>query len=144
MIEKKLTRYAKRVGYTAEEVDLFRQSGHRVRHVDRISEVAEMYSIVAEVVMARNCNSMHKTGQKLILDIDGNFITKLCPSKICVYLASQLTIPVAMINERLSESLPPNDFHFMRYVRCPDTGVECLGYGKVKLKVEVVFRKTVF
>ncbi len=102
-----------------------------------------MYSIVAEVVEARHCNSGHKTGQKLVLDMDGNFITKLCPSKICVYLASQLTIPVALINERLSERLNPNDFHFMRYVRCPDVGVECLGYGEVKLKVEVIPRQNV-
>jgi hypothetical protein len=57
-----------------------------------------------------------------------------------VYLLSQLTIPVAQINERLSEGLDPNDFHFMRYVRCLDVGVECMGYGEVMLKVQVVPR----
>ena len=57
-----------------------------------------------------------------------------------MYLVSQLTLPVAMINERLSEGLNPNDFHFMRYVRCLDVGVECLGYGEVMMKVEVVAR----
>jgi hypothetical protein len=72
--------------------------------------------------------------------MDGNFITKFCPKKLCVYLSSQLTIPVAQINERLSEGLDPNHFHFMRYVRCPDVGVECFGYGEVMLKVEVVSR----
>ena len=59
----------------------------------------------------------------------------------CVYLVSQLTVPVALINERLSEGHDPNDFHFMRYVRCPDVGVECLGYGEVMLKVQVVPRQ---
>jgi hypothetical protein len=59
---------------------------------------------------------------------------------MCVYLISQLTIPVALINERLSEGLAPNDFHFMRHIRCPDTGVDCLGYGEVMLKVGVVPR----
>jgi hypothetical protein len=78
-----------------------------------------------------------------VLDVDGNFITKLCPSRICVYLASQLVIPMALINERLSEQLEPNAFHFMRYVRCPDVGVECLGYGEVTLKVEVIPREKV-
>jgi len=66
--------------------------------------------------------------------------TKLCPKKMCVYLISQLAIPVALINERLSEGHDPNDFHFMRYVRCPDVGVECLGYGQVMLKVQVIPR----
>ena len=59
---------------------------------------------------------------------------------MCVYLVSQLTVPVALNNERLSEGLDPNDFHFMRYVRCLDTGVECLGYGEVMLKVQVIPR----
>ena len=73
--------------------------------------------------------------------MDGNLISKLCPKKMCVYLISQLTIPVALINERLSEGLEPNDFHFMRYVRCPDMGVECLGYGEVSLKINVIERR---
>jgi len=65
---------------------------------------------------------------------------KLCPKKMCVYLISQLAIPVALINERLSEGHDSNDFHFMRYVRCSDVGVACLGYGQVMLKVQVIPR----
>lgn len=143
MSEEKLKGYAQRVGYNTAEIELFRESGHRIRQINRLSEAAPLYSIVAEVVEASHCNSGHKVGQRLILDVDGNFITKLCPSRICIYLASQLAIPVALINERLSEKLDPNDFHFMRYVRCPDTGVECLGYGEVKLKVQAVPRNKI-
>jgi len=143
MTEEKLKRYAKRVSYTETEMESFRESGHRIRQIDRLSDAAPLYSIVAEVVEARHCNSGHKVGQRLILDVDGSFISKLCPSRMCVYLLSQLAIPVALINERLSEGLEPNDFHFMRHVRCPDVGVECLGYGEVKLKVEIVPRKSI-
>lgn len=127
MLEEKLKRYARRVGYTESEIELFRESGHRIRHVDRLSEAAPLYSIVADVVEAHHCNSGHRIGQRLVLDVDGSFITKLCPPRMCLYLLAQLTIPVALINERLSEGLEPKDFHFMRYVRCPDVGVECLG-----------------
>ena len=42
---------------------------------------------------------------------------------MCAYLISQLTIPVALINERLIECCEPNAFHFMRYVRYTDAGV---------------------
>jgi uncharacterized repeat protein (TIGR04076 family) len=135
-----LEEYGQRVGYSDSEINKFREGGHRVRHVKRLSQAAPLYSIEARVVRSRNCNSGHTEGQKFILDIDGNFITKLCPKKMCVYLVSQLSIPVAQINERLSEGHDPNDFHFMRYVRCPDVGVECLGYGEVMLKVQVVPR----
>jgi uncharacterized repeat protein (TIGR04076 family) len=108
--------------------------------VKRLSQAADLYSIEAQVIRSRHCNSGHTEGQKFILDVDGNLITKLCPKKICVYLVSQLPIPVAQINERLSEGHDPADFHFMRYVRCPDVGVECLGYGEVMLKVQVIPR----
>jgi uncharacterized repeat protein (TIGR04076 family) len=141
MSEEKVKGYARRVGYTDSEIESFGEAGHRIRHVDRLAEAAPRYSIVAEVVESRHCNSGHRVGQRFVLDVDGNFITKLCPARVCVYLASQLTIPVALINERLSEGLEPNAFHFMRYVRCPDVGVDCLGYGQVKLKVEVVGRE---
>lgn len=130
-------RYAGRVGYSASEIERFREGGHRIRQVERLSRAAPNLSIVAEVVEARHCNSGHTVGQSFTLDVDGNFITRHCPKKMCVYLVSQLAIPVALINERLSEGLDPNDFHFMRYVRCPDVGVECHGYGEVMLKVAV-------
>ena len=140
MTEEIIKWYGQRVGYTESEIESFHEGGHRIRQVSRLSQAASKYSIFAEVVNARHCNSGHTIGQTFTLDIDGNFITKLCPKRMCVYLISQLAIPVALINERLSEGLEPNDFHFMRYVRCPDVGVECYGYGEVMLKVQVVKR----
>ncbi|UCE51137.1 MAG: hypothetical protein JSV31_17950 [Desulfobacterales bacterium] len=134
-------RFGQRVGYTEEEIRKFLEGGHRVRQVNRLAEAAPLYSIVAEVVRARHCNSGYKLGDSFVLDVDGNFISKLCPKRLCVYLISQLIVPVALINERLSEGLNPNDFHFMRYVKCPDSGVECMGYGEVMLEVKVVPRR---
>jgi uncharacterized repeat protein (TIGR04076 family) len=138
--EEIIRRYGDRVGYTSSELEMFHEKGHRIRHVKRLSQAAPLYSIEAEVVQARHCNSGHEKGQRFVLDVDGNFITKLCPKKMCVYLVSQLVVPVAQINERLSEGHDPDDFHFMRVVRCPDAGVECLGYGDVMLRVRVVPR----
>lgn len=140
MADETLERYGKRVGYTHRELEKLHVEGHRIRHLNRIARAAPLYSIEAEVVQSRHCNSGHEKGQKFVMDVDGNFITKLCPKRMCVYLISQLTVPVALINERLSEEKKPNDFHFMRYVRCPDTGVECLGYGEVMVKIQVIPR----
>ena len=135
-----IKKFSRRLNYSDSEMMLFEEGGHRIRHVRRLAKAAALYSIQAEVVKSRHCNSGHEIGQKITLDVDGNFITKLCPKRMCVYLISQLTLPVAMINERLSEDLEPNDFHFMRYVKCPDAGVECLGYGEVTMKVNVIPR----
>jgi uncharacterized repeat protein (TIGR04076 family) len=140
MTEEIVRRYSERVGYTESEIEKFQEGGHRIRQVERLFQAACLYSIEVRVVHAKNCNSGHAVGQKFILDVDGNLISKLCPKRICVYLVSQLTVPVALINERLSEGLDPNDFHFMRYVKCPDAGVECYGYGEVMVQVQVAPR----
>lgn len=139
-MSNRVARYGMRVGYTDAEMERFAEGGHRVRQVERLSKAAPLYSIEAEMTESRNCNSGHVKGQKIVMDVDGNLITTLCPKKVCVYLVSQLAIPVALINERLSEGLEPNDFHFMRHVQCPDAGVDCMGYGKVTAQVRVVPR----
>jgi hypothetical protein len=140
MDDRRIRLYGRRVGYTEAEMEKFAEGGHRVRQVNRLSRAAPLYSIEAEVVESRNCNSGHVKGQKIVMDVDGNLVTALCPKKLCVYLVSQLAIPVALVNERLGEGLEPNDFHFMRTVQCPDAGVDCMGYGKVTAQVRVVPR----
>ncbi len=141
MMKEVVQKYGERVGYSEDELKTFHEGGHRIRHVEKLAEAAPLYSIQAEVVSSKNCNSGHVVGQTFLLDMDGNFITKHCPKRMCVYLISQLQIPVALINERLSEGLPPGDFHFMRQARCPDAGVECLGFGEVMIKIQVKKRE---
>ena len=137
---KALKRFGERVGYTEGDLAHFQAGDPRLRQMERLARAAARYSIQAEVVRARNCNSGYQEGDKFILDVDGNFIAKFCPPRLCVYLMSQLVVPVALINERLSEGLDPNQFHFMHQVRCLDVGVECGGYGEVMLRISVVPR----
>ena len=136
-----LKKFGDRVGYSESDLHEFRDNDHRVRHMEKMASAFALYTIEAEVIESRHCNSGHKVGSKFVLDADGNFITKLCPKKMCVYVVSQLIVPVALINERLSESLDPNEFHFMHEVRCLDVGVDCSGYGGIRLRVGVVPRK---
>jgi uncharacterized repeat protein (TIGR04076 family) len=137
---KALERFGELVGYTETDLQYFQPGDPRVRQMEKLGRAAARYSIAAEVIRARNCNSGYRVGDKFILDVDGNFIPKFCPSRLCVYLISQMAIPVALINERLSEGLEPNQFHFMHQVRCLDVGVECGGYGEVMLEIKVVPR----
>lgn len=130
-----LSLYAQRVGYDAEDLARLGPGDPRRRHIARLAEASQHYGIVAEVIEASHCNSGYRPGDRFVLDADGNFVAKLCPRRICVYLASQMVVPVALINERLSEGLEPNAFHFMHQVACPDLGVACQGYGRVVVKV---------
>lgn len=79
----------------------------------------------------------------MYIDVAGNLINKYCPERMCIFLVSQLSIPVALINERFSEGLEPNGFTFMKHVKCPDVGVECEGYGEIMFRVKVVGRHEV-
>ena len=137
---KALKRFGELVGYTEADLEQFQAGDPRLRQMERLGRAAARYSIQAEVVKARNCNSGYQAGDKFILDVNGNFITKLCPARLCVYAISQLAVPVALINERLGEGLDPNRFHFMHQVRCLDVGVECGGYGEVMFGIKVVPR----
>jgi uncharacterized repeat protein (TIGR04076 family) len=137
---KALKRFGELVGYTEADLEHFQPGDPRLRQMERLGRAAARYSIQAEVVRARHCNSGYREGDKFILDVDGNFIPKFCPSRLCVYAISQLAVPVALINERLSEGLDPNQFHFMHQVRCLDVGVACGGYGEVMLEIKVVPR----
>lgn len=138
-----LEAYAARVGYAPSEIALLAAGDPRARHIERLSRAASQWSIVAEVIQARHCNAGYKPGDRFVLDVDGNFIAKLCPPRLCVYAMAQLVVPVALINERLSEGLEPNAFHFMRQVSCPDVGVGCEGYGEMKMRVGVRPRREV-
>ena len=126
------------MGYSEAEIAEIKEGDPRRRLIERLGEVAARYSIVAEVIKSCNCNSGYRVGERFILDVAGNFLPELCPKRLCVYLLSQLAVPVALINERLSEGLDPNRFHFMHQVRCPDAGVDCAGYGEVRLEIKVV------
>ena len=137
---KALRRFGEKVGYADQQMAGIKEGDPRLRQCLRLGRAAARYSIVAQVIKAHHCNSGYRAGDRFVLDVDGNFLPKLCPEKLCVYLVSQLSVPVALINERLSEGLDPNQFHFMHQVRCLDVGVDCGGYGEVKLEVKVVPR----
>ena len=136
-----LNRFADR-GYSDREAELFRDAGHRVRRVVGLASAACLHAIEGRVVEARHGNSGHAADQTLVLDVDGNLLTEFCPKRVHMYLLFQLTVPVALLKERLREGFDPNGFHFMRQVRCPDAGVECLGCGEVPAEVHVVPRKS--
>lgn len=138
--DKIMKHYAKRVGWSDDDLAKLGADDVRRRHITNIAPVSGKYSIVAQITKAEHCNSGYEPGTRLVLDVDGNFISKLCPGRICVYLASQLVVPVAVINERLSEGLDPQPFHFCHTIRCPDMGVDCGGYGQVEAQVTVETR----
>lgn len=139
--DETLQRFAAHLGYSREEADLLAQDEPRLRFAEALAAANAEQLIVAEVLRAANCNSGYVPGDRFVLDAAGNFIAKRCPARLCVYLVSQLALPVALINERFCAGLPPNEIHFMRQIHCLDTGVACKGYGGVLVEISAVRRR---
>ena len=62
-----IERYGERVGYSESEIEKLYEAGHRTRHLKRVAKVAPLYSIEAEVIRSRHCNSGHEMGPDLWL-----------------------------------------------------------------------------
>jgi len=50
MTEEIVQKYGQIVEYTESEVEKFHEGGHRVRHVNRLSQIASLFSIEATIV----------------------------------------------------------------------------------------------
>ena len=65
MADEIIERYRKRVGYSDSELEKLHEEGHRIRHLKRVAKVAPLYSIEAEIIRSRHCNSGHEMGPDL-------------------------------------------------------------------------------
>jgi uncharacterized repeat protein (TIGR04076 family) len=128
------------LGYTDEELELFRSNP---RNVDIVSKAPALMqkTIVAEVVASHGCNSQHKVGDRLYFDGSGNLITKLNPKRVCVHALSALSAPIYVANELFYAGVDPNDMRLNR-VGCIDVGVRCGGWGHIVMELKVEDRLT--
>lgn len=127
------------LGYSDEEMKLFRENP---RNEEVLSKGVDLMkkTIVAEVVESHGCNSQHKVGDRFYLDGSGNLISKLCPSRMCVYAVNVIAPAVQAFNELFYAGVDPNEMRFKR-AACFDVGVRCGGWGRIVLEFSMEDRK---
>jgi uncharacterized repeat protein (TIGR04076 family) len=125
----------KRLGYTDEEMKIFRQNP---RNEDvLVKGIALMNkTIILEVVESHGCNSRHKVGDRFYFDGVGNLLTERCPQKVCAYSLNSALMMVFAANEMLFAGIDPNEIRFKRS-SCFDVGLQCGGWGRVALELSV-------
>lgn len=135
----KWTIMKKHLGYTNEEMELFRSNP---RNENVLSKAPALLSktIVIEVVESAGCNSQHKVGDKFFFDGAGNLLTKHCPKKVCIYALNAATNMIFAANELFYAGVDPNEMRFKR-AACFDVGVQCGGWGRIVLELRVVERE---
>jgi uncharacterized repeat protein (TIGR04076 family) len=135
----KWTAIKKQLGYTDDEMKLFRSNPRNADVLDKAPALLDK-TIIIEVVESHGCNSQHKVGDKLYFDGAGNLLTKRCPKKVCIYALNAATGLIFTANELFYAGVDPNGMRFKR-AGCFDVGVECGGWGRVVLEIKVVDRK---
>jgi len=127
-------RIQKGMGYTDQEFGLAMADPYRKKVLES-GPMMVRRKIVGEVISAKNC-AAHKTGAKYV--VRGNLVVRPEDNQgpMCLSLLTALAPIGQMVFDRIALGNDPKG-NFEYYVHCPDTGVECGGYGHAILKVTV-------
>ncbi len=124
------------LGYTNEEMKLFRDNPHNVELVKKAMTNMNK-QILCEVVEAKGCMAGHKKGDKIYIDLAGGINTQKSPDKLCMHLIEAGTNYIYTACELVHHGIAPDRMRFKRF-GCLDVGLECGGWGKVVSEVTVV------
>ena len=133
--EKFWKRFQEHMNYTDEEMEIFRANPEKVKMVTETPDFVKC-RIIAEVIESQGCHAQHRVGDKIIMDGNGQTITKECPDKMCIFALAALMSPVNKIYERFLDHADPKHERF-NVVQCSDIGLEKGGWGKILMKVYV-------
>ena len=127
-----------RLGYDHEEMALFRADPRNARVLETGVEMRSK-TIVFEVVESEGCNSQHGVGTRFYFTGDGNLITKMAPSRVCVFAVPPMSTAIFAFHELMYAGVDPNEACFKRG-GCFDVGVRCGGWGHIVVEGRVLDR----
>lgn len=125
----------KLLGYSDAEMEQFKADPRNAAVLAKAPELMSK-TFVVEVMHSHGCASNHQVGDKFFFDGSGNLLTKLCPSRICMYALSAMSPLIYAATELIYAGADPNGMRFKR-AGCVDVGLECGGWGKVVLELSV-------
>lgn len=131
--EKFWKRFQEHIGYSDEDMEVFRSDPVRVKMVTETPEFVKK-RIIAEVIESHGCHSGHTVGQKIVMDGNGQLISKKCPDRMCLFAVTALKGPIDKIYERFIGHTDPNNER-IETVQCSDIGLDKGGWGKILMKV---------
>jgi uncharacterized repeat protein (TIGR04076 family) len=134
-VEEIWKRFQKHMGYTDEEMRVFRSDPEKVRMVTQTSDFVKC-KVVAEVIESQGCHARHRVGDKFVMTAGGQIITEECPKRMCMFALGPVANVLPVIYERLITRSDP-EFQRSNIVQCTDVGLDKGGWGKVLMKVYV-------
>ena len=121
------------MGYTDKEIEILRNSPHRCKAIEAGPELVRT-KIIAEVIEAKNC-AAHDVGTRYVMRGNGVVETKACSDRLCIDVFPLLVPFHHRVFDRITEGMDVEGME--AFVHCPDTGVECGGFGKATLRLYI-------
>jgi len=132
-LEKRWNKFQKAIGYTDEELAIYRSNPKYVKAMEHAPKFAT-HKIIVEVVESHNCAARHKVGDKFVMTGNGNLIRDECPEYMCCQAIASFQPLIFGMYERFSEDLDPNGLLFDT-VHCLDVGCRRGGWGEIVMKM---------
>jgi uncharacterized repeat protein (TIGR04076 family) len=126
-------RFQKHMGYTDEEMRIFRSDPEKVRMVTETPEFIK-YRVIAEVIEARGCHAGHKVGDKFVMTAGGQLMAESSPKRMCMFALGPVAGVLPVVYERLITKSDPDCLR-SNIVQCTDVGLDKGGWGKILMKV---------
>lgn len=124
--------------FTDEEMKVFMENPKNKQILSKSPDLMKK-SIIVEVVKSHGCAARHRVGNKFYFTGDGNLLTKLCPSRICMSALSAAGNLVSSAVTLMWADQDPNKMMF-KTAGCSDVGLECGGWGNIVMEISVVDR----
>ena len=128
-------RFQKHMGYTDEEMKVFRSDPEKVKMVTQTPDFVKS-RIIAEVIDSQGCHAQHKVGDRFVMTAGGQLVTEECPKRMCMFALGPVSHVLPVIFERLITKSDPTGERF-NIVQCTDMGLDKGGWGKILMKVYV-------
>ncbi len=125
--------------FSDEEMKQLLDNPKNVQILEKSPELMNK-TIIVEVTNSHGCASQHKVGDKFYFTGDGNLLTKLCPSRMCM---SALSTAGGLVGNAVTFMFAGRDANEMPFTvaGCSDVGLQCGGWGHIDLNVRVEDRK---
>lgn len=134
-VEEIWKRFQKHMGYTDEEMKVFRSDPEKVKMVTQTPEFVKS-RVVVEVIESHGCHAQHRVGDTFVMTAGGQLITEECPKRICMFALGPVSGVLPAIYESLISKSDP-DLKRTHVVQCTDVGLDKGGWGKILMKVRV-------
>jgi uncharacterized repeat protein (TIGR04076 family) len=134
-VEEIWKRFQKHMGYTDEEMKIFRSDPEKVKMVTGTSEFVKA-RVIAEVIESQGCHAQHRVGDKFVMTAGGQLIAEESPKRMCMFALGPVSHMLPAIYERLVTKSDPQ-FERFNIVQCTDIGLDKGGWGKILMKVYV-------